>query len=120
MTCKVSSVTYENRQQLLRYISGQKKENLTVYRRGDRANTLKWEEYSSSYIKNTKFFWGQINANGAINGIDGVRDDDINIADKVLGNCRKTADKWIGTVGLQIWTGFWTNIIMGGNIAITD
>ncbi len=56
MTCKVSSVTYENRQQLLRYISGQKKENLTVYRRGDRANTLKWEEYSSSYIKNTKFF----------------------------------------------------------------
>ena len=39
MKCRVSGVTYKNRQQLLQYIAGRKKEDLTVYLRRDRANT---------------------------------------------------------------------------------
>ena len=38
MTCRVSGVTYENRQQLLQFIAGQKEEDLTVYLRRDKAN----------------------------------------------------------------------------------
>ena len=38
MTCRVSGVTYENRQQLLKYIASQKEENLTVYLRRNKAN----------------------------------------------------------------------------------
>lgn len=38
MTCRVSGVTYENRQQLLQFIAGQKEDDLTVYLRRDRAN----------------------------------------------------------------------------------
>lgn len=38
MTCRVSGVTYENRQRLLKYIASQKEENLTVYLKRDRAN----------------------------------------------------------------------------------
>ena len=39
MTCRVSGVTYENRQQLLRFIAGQKEEDLAVYLRRDKANS---------------------------------------------------------------------------------
>lgn len=39
VTCRVSGVMYENRQQLLKYIACQKKEDLTVYLQRDRANT---------------------------------------------------------------------------------
>lgn len=39
MTCRVSGVTYQNRQQLLRFISGRSPEELTVYLQRDRANT---------------------------------------------------------------------------------
>lgn len=38
MTCRVSGVTYENRQQLLQFIAGQREEDLTVYLRRDKAN----------------------------------------------------------------------------------
>lgn len=38
MTCRVSGVTYENRQQLLKFIASQKEDDLTVYLRRDRAN----------------------------------------------------------------------------------
>lgn len=38
MTCRVSGVTYENRQQLLRFIAGQREDDLTVYLRRDKAN----------------------------------------------------------------------------------
>lgn len=38
MTCKVSGVTYENRQQLLKFIASQKEDDLTVYLRRDRSN----------------------------------------------------------------------------------
>lgn len=39
MTCRVSGVTYRNRQQLIQFIASRKKEDLTVYLRRDRANT---------------------------------------------------------------------------------
>lgn len=39
MTCRVSGVTYQNRQQLLRFISGRSPDELTVYLQRDRANT---------------------------------------------------------------------------------
>ena len=38
MTCKVSGVTYENRQQLLQFIVTRRPEDLTVYLQRDRAN----------------------------------------------------------------------------------
>lgn len=38
MTCKVSGTSFGNRQQLLQFISSQKKENLTIYLKRDRAN----------------------------------------------------------------------------------
>ena len=38
MTCKVSGVTYENRQQLLQFIATRRPEDLTVYLQRDRAN----------------------------------------------------------------------------------
>lgn len=38
MTCRVSGVTYENRQQLLRFIAGRKPEELAVYLKRDKAN----------------------------------------------------------------------------------
>lgn len=39
MTCRVSGVTYGNRQQLLQFIAIRKPEELTVYLQRDRANT---------------------------------------------------------------------------------
>ncbi len=39
MTCRVSGVTYDKRQQLLQFIAGKKPEELTVYLQRDRANT---------------------------------------------------------------------------------
>lgn len=39
MTCRVSGVTYEKRQQMLQFIAGRDPEDLTVYLRRDRANT---------------------------------------------------------------------------------
>ena len=38
MKCRVSGVTYKNRQQLLQFIAGMSLEDLTVYLRRDRAN----------------------------------------------------------------------------------
>ena len=40
MKCRVTGVTYENRQQLLQFIASRKHEELTVYLRRDRANTF--------------------------------------------------------------------------------
>lgn len=40
MTCRVPGVTYENRQQLLRFIAGQKEEDLAVYLRRDKTNCI--------------------------------------------------------------------------------
>ena len=40
MRCRVSSVTYEKRQQLLQFIASRKQEDLTVYLQRDRANTF--------------------------------------------------------------------------------
>ena len=40
VTCKVSGVTYDKRQQLLQFIAGRKPEELTTYLRRDRANTF--------------------------------------------------------------------------------
>ncbi len=45
MTCKVAGVTYENRQQLLKYIACQRGEDLTVYLRRDKANIYIQELY---------------------------------------------------------------------------
>ena len=39
MTCRVSGVTYEQRQELLQFIASRKLEELTVYLQRDRANT---------------------------------------------------------------------------------
>lgn len=39
MTCRVSGVTYDKRQELLQFIAGRKPEELTVYLQRDRANT---------------------------------------------------------------------------------
>ena len=39
MICRVSGVTYQNRQQLLQFIADRKPEELTVYLQRDRANT---------------------------------------------------------------------------------
>ena len=39
ITCKVSGVTYDKRQELLQFIAGRKPEELTVYLQRDRANT---------------------------------------------------------------------------------
>ncbi len=44
MTCRVSGVTYEKRQQLLQFIAGRKHEDLTVYLQRDRANFEQWLE----------------------------------------------------------------------------
>ncbi len=38
MTCKVSGTSYGNRQELLKYIASQNKDNLTVHLKRDRAN----------------------------------------------------------------------------------
>lgn len=40
MTVKVQGVTFDNRQELLRFIAGRKPEELTTYLRRDRANTF--------------------------------------------------------------------------------
>lgn len=48
MTCKVSGVTYANRQQLLKYIACQKEEDLTVYLRRDKANT--YDRYAVAVV----------------------------------------------------------------------
>ncbi len=40
VTCRVSGVTYDNRQQLLQFIAGRKPEELKTYLRRDRANTF--------------------------------------------------------------------------------
>ena len=52
MTCRVSGVTYENRQQLLKYIAGQKEENLTVYLRRDKANV--YDRYAVAVVVGIK------------------------------------------------------------------
>jgi len=39
MTCRVSGVTYDKRQELLQFIASRKPEELTVYLQRDRANT---------------------------------------------------------------------------------
>ena len=46
--CRVSGVTYENRQQLLKYIASQKEENLTVYLRRDKANV--YDRYAVAVV----------------------------------------------------------------------
>lgn len=48
MTCRVSGVTYENRQQLLKYIAGRKEDDLTVYLRRDKANT--YDRYAVAVV----------------------------------------------------------------------
>lgn len=48
MTCRVSGVTYENRQQLLKYIAGRKEDDLTVYLRRDKANT--YDQYAVAVV----------------------------------------------------------------------
>lgn len=48
MTCNVSGVTYENRQQLLQFIATRKPENLTIYLRRDRANT--YDRYAIAVV----------------------------------------------------------------------
>ena len=50
--CRVSGVTYENRQQLLKYIAGQKEENLTVYLRRDKANV--YDRYAVAVVVGIK------------------------------------------------------------------
>lgn len=52
MTCRVSGVTYENRQQLLKYIASQKEENLTVYLRRDKANS--YDHYAVAVVVGIK------------------------------------------------------------------
>lgn len=52
MTCRVSGVTYENRQQLLKYIASQKEENLTVYLRRDKANV--YDRYAVAVVVGIK------------------------------------------------------------------
>ncbi len=52
MTCKVSGVTFGNRQQFLQYIALQKKENLTVYLKRDRANTF--DKYAIAVVVGIK------------------------------------------------------------------
>ena len=54
MTCRVSGVTYKNRQQLIQFIAGRKKEDLTVYLRRDRANTHDRYAVSMLDIENIK------------------------------------------------------------------
>ncbi len=48
MTCRVSGVTYENRQQLLKYIAGRKEDDLTVYLRRDKANS--YDRYAVAVV----------------------------------------------------------------------
>ena len=48
MTCKLSGVTYENRQQLLQFIVTRRPEDLTVYLRRDRANT--YDRYAVAVV----------------------------------------------------------------------
>lgn len=52
MTCKVSGVTYENRQQLLKYIACQREEDLTVHLRRDKANT--YDRYAVAVVVGIK------------------------------------------------------------------
>lgn len=48
MTCKVAGVSYDNRQQLLRFIVTRRPEDLTVYLRRDRANT--YDRYAIAVV----------------------------------------------------------------------
>lgn len=48
MTIKVQGVTFDNRQNLLQFIAGRKKEELTTYLRRDRANTF--DKYAVAVI----------------------------------------------------------------------
>lgn len=52
MTTKVSGVTHANRQQLLQYIANQKKENLTVYLKRDKANL--YDKYAVAVVVEIK------------------------------------------------------------------
>lgn len=52
MTSKVSGVTYENRQELLRFISNQDKGSLTVYLKRDRAN--EYDKYAVAVVVEIK------------------------------------------------------------------
>lgn len=52
MTCRVSGVTYENRQQLLKYIASQREEDLTVYLRRDKANI--YDRYAVAVVVGIK------------------------------------------------------------------
>lgn len=48
MTCRVSGVTCEKRQQLLQFITGRKPEDLTVYLQRDRANA--YDRYAVAVV----------------------------------------------------------------------
>lgn len=48
MTCRVSGVTFDKRQQLLQFIAGRKQEELTVYLQRDRANT--YDRYAVAVV----------------------------------------------------------------------
>ena len=52
MTCRVSGVTYENRQQLLQFIASRKPEELTTYLRRDRTNTF--DKYAVAVVVGIK------------------------------------------------------------------
>lgn len=48
MTCKVSGVTYDKRQELLKFIASRKPEELTVYLQRDRANA--YDRYAVAVV----------------------------------------------------------------------
>lgn len=48
ITCRVSGVTYQNRQQLLQFIAGRKPDELTVYLQRDRANA--YDRYAVAVV----------------------------------------------------------------------
>ncbi|MBD5089239.1 MAG: hypothetical protein HDT30_10610 [Clostridiales bacterium] len=52
MTCRVSGVTYEKRQQLLQFIASRKPEELTVYLQRDRANA--YDKYAVAVVIDIK------------------------------------------------------------------
>lgn len=52
MNCRVAGVTYENRQELLKFISLQKKEDLTVHLKRDRANLF--DKYAVAVVVGIK------------------------------------------------------------------
>lgn len=84
MTCKVAGVTYGNRQQLLKYIASQKKENLTVYLRRDRANI--YDRYAVAVvvgIKNVGYAHIGYLARGIAQSISEIIEKDITIKSEI-------------------------------------